>query len=150
YDEVFNVLKSTKNKLEGELLGGLQLGKRHQLINAGDLLQKVQKVFDDFSQTLGTLRKQQPKISDRDGIRDELDKILNGHIGASPQSQDELDKIYEDGKTRYEKGIPPGYKDKDLKGKPGEKETYIHNGLVFRRIYGDLILWTQVIKEVTK
>src|SRR5215813_948642 len=71
YDEVFNVLKSTKNKLEGELLGGLQLGKRHQLINAGDLLQKVQKVFDDFSQTLGTLRKQQPKISDRDGIRDE-------------------------------------------------------------------------------
>jgi hypothetical protein len=150
YDDVLDVLTSIKNKLEGDLLGGLQLRKRHSLINPDGFLDKVQNVFDEFTQELEQLKQRQPTMSDRDELRDTLDSIFEGRIGEPPKTQHELDRIYEEGNARYEKKIAPGYKDKEIKEKVGEKDGYIHNGLSFKRIYGDLIIWHQIMAEAAQ
>jgi hypothetical protein len=43
--------------------------------------------------------------------------------------------------------LPPGFLDKD-KDKDKNNNCYIHKGLVFKRAYGDLILWKQILKQV--
>lgn len=47
----------------------------------------------------------------------------------------ELNKLKEEGKNRYEKSVPPGFKDDKKKNSP----TDDHNA------YGDLIIWKQIM-----
>ena len=49
--------------------------------------------------------------------------------------KEELCKIYEEGGKRYEKKVPPGYSDKK------DKKSCLP-----QELYGDLILWKQIIK----
>jgi hypothetical protein len=71
-----------------------------------------------------------------DTIRDELTSILNGKVG-EPCSESDIGKIIEAGKRRYEKKVPPGWKDS---GKDG-------GNLEDLQKYGDLILWFQIIDK---
>lgn len=67
-----------------------------------------------------------------------LAKILNifdNKIGCQI-ADSERDEIIEEGKKRYERSLPPGYKDK----KKAKNETDDNNA------YGDLIIWKQIIK----
>ena len=57
--------------------------------------------------------------------------MFEGKVG-TPYTEEKLGKIYKEGEKRYKKKIPPGYKDID---KPGFE------------IYGDLVLWFQVIDK---
>ena len=68
-----------------------------------------------------------------------------------PASQLELERIYQEGKTRYEQKCPPGYKDLS-KSKQSEEVSQLHvyNGLTIKREYGDLIIWFQIIDEAKK
>ena len=68
-----------------------------------------------------------------DAILETLLILFDGKVGNS-FSSDELEKIYNDGKERFRKKIPPGYKD-DKKC----SETDENN------MYGDLILWKQIL-----
>ena len=67
-----------------------------------------------------------------DPILNELTDILSGCVGPA-YSDDELEKIYQEGKDRYSRDIPPGYKDKN-KPEPSR--------------YGDLVLWKQLLDKV--
>jgi DNA-binding NarL/FixJ family response regulator len=145
YDEVKDVLKDVKQRLEAEF-GKLQLKRRHSSISPDKFLEKVSNIFDEFVTDLEALRKEQPDVFDEDKLRDEVDLLFKGRVGSPPESQAELDKIYEEGKVRYDQKCPPGYEDRG-KAKPDEREVYVHRNLVFRREYGVLILWYQIIKE---
>lgn len=140
FDEVRSVLAEALNGLRGNL-GSLKLKRRHSLIAADDLIGKVQTVVDDFTAQLSVLEKKQPTVSDPDKIRDLIDELLNGQVGAPPRDQAALNKIYEDGKQRYADKRPPGFLD-DKKG------NHLYGGMVFRREYGDLIVWEQIIEKV--
>ncbi|MBI5953308.1 MAG: HNH endonuclease [Chloroflexi bacterium] len=52
---------------------------------------------------------------------------------------------------RYERKQPPGYSDanksQEDKEENKKRDTYIHKNLAFKRIYGDLILWRELIEE---
>lgn len=67
-----------------------------------------------------------------DNIYEKLNHIFSGKI-ENEFSDEQLAKIYEEGKIRYEKKIPPGFEDE--KEKEGNK------------IFGDLILWKQIIEN---
>ena len=75
--------------------------------------------------------------------------MLEGKVGLPTASQEVLEDIYRQGKTRYENRQPPGYEDAN-KGKQSEKQftSHISNGLVIRQEYGDLIVWFQIIEAV--
>ena len=64
--------------------------------------------------------------------------ILEKYLGEETSDKD-LIKIYEEGKERFDKKIPPGYQDLINKKEKGQ-----------RHIYGDLIIWKELIKEIKK
>lgn len=144
YREVKDVLDKTLDELKGRL-GSLQLKRRHSAINPDDLLRQIEGAITGFEQRLQSLERLQPGVSDRDEIRDKLDILLKRKIGSAPESQEVLDAIYEEGKERYRKKQPPGFMDENTKE---SEETFVYGGLVFRRLYGDLVLWKQPIEHV--
>lgn len=75
--------------------------------------------------------------AEKDEILDKILTIFDGRVGNNIDAA-ELERIKEEGKGRYEKLIPPGYKD-DKKKKGQEDDN---------NAYGDLIIWKQIIKYV--
>jgi hypothetical protein len=124
-------------------LGKLQLEKRHSSINASKLLLGIKSVFDEFTAELNESEKDHLNVRSHDNIRDSIDQIAESRVG-DPPSQNELDEIYKEGKSRYENQIPPGYSDtRKAKEVPAQFSTH---GLRIERQFGDLILWKQLIK----
>lgn len=146
FDDVRKILAESIKGLKGKL-NGLQLKRRHPAIDPDGFLNKVEGEFSKFETVLQKLEKEQPDVFSEDILRNQIDDLLNGRVG-EPLAEAELEKIYQEGKTRYEQRRPPGYRDLS-KGKPaGEKRLfYFCNGTVIKREYGDLILWSQIIKE---
>jgi PIN domain-containing protein len=77
-------------------------------------------------------------------LRDKIDKLLSGKIGAPPKSQKELDQVYAEGKERYRFRRPPGYRDTEKGRDPTSQANYV-NDLRFEREYGDLVAWKQIL-----
>lgn len=73
--------------------------------------------------------------AEEDEILDKILAIFEGRVGEKIDDT-ELNMIKEEGKKRYDKSIPPGYKD-DRKKKNQEDDN---------NAYGDLIIWKQIIK----
>ena len=73
--------------------------------------------------------------ADKDEILDEILRIFDGRVGQSI-TEEEYSRIKTEGKERYEKRIPPGYR--DSKKQQGEEND--------NNVYGDLIIWKQIIK----
>jgi hypothetical protein len=146
YDEVKTIVESTKRTLDSKM-AQLKLKERHSLIDPTNFLSEVNKLFGDFLGRLAELEKEQPDLLDEDPIRTEIDALFDGRIGPPPESQEELDALYEEGENRYKQRRPPGYRDSE------DKEAlpaHLFNGLVLQRAYGDLILWKQTIAEAKK
>jgi hypothetical protein len=147
YDQVKKVLRDVQNDLNGNL-DALQLKKRHSAINPENFLTKIDDSIKEFQDKLDKLKKVQPDVFKDDTLRDEIDTLLEGKVGPPPESQDELNKIYNEGEIRFKQKRPPGYRDIDkIKQDKDKRETYLYGGLTFERKYGDLILWKQIIKE---
>ena len=72
--------------------------------------------------------------AEEDEILEKILTIFDGRVG-SPMDETELNKLKEEGKNRYEKSVPPGFKDDKKKNSP----TDDHNA------YGDLIIWKQIM-----
>ncbi len=64
-----------------------------------------------------------------DPIRDRISSILDGRVGA-PYDEERLAALIEEGKERYSKDVPPGFKDKEKEGLSK---------------YGDLLVWFQTL-----
>lgn len=142
YTEVENVLSDVQEILQ-EKLASLKLEERHYSIDPNRLLARIGGVFSDFSRELEALKQAQPSLLDN--LRTEIDNLCEGRIGPPPSSQDELDKIYQKAKIRFQQKRPPGYMDKSKEKDQSKKTAYFYNDLYFQRKYGDLILWYQII-----
>lgn len=71
----------------------------------------------------------------RDEILEKILMIFDGRVSGNID-ENELKHIVEEGKERYAKSIPPGYKDK----KKAKDEVDDNNA------YGDLVIWKQILK----
>ena len=129
----------------GKSIDQLQLKKRHSTIDPDAFLSQLDSVIDKFIESLTQSQSAHPDVHTDDPIRDILDSKIIKHIGPA-YSSEELSEIYDEGKKRYERRQPPGFKD----AKEKEGEVRIWNDTVIRREYGDLILWKQLLRHATE
>lgn len=73
--------------------------------------------------------------AEKDEILEKILTIFEGRVG-KPIEEAQLKEIKEEGKQRYEKSIPPGFKD-DKKKNSQEDDN---------NAYGDLIIWKQIME----
>jgi len=144
FKEMREILNSTKNKLKDDIYQ-LGLHNRHTLINAEKLIHSFDELTTNFAKELETLEASQQKISDPDPIKKIIDDLFSGKVGPAYSQQCDIDDLSKKAETRYKLKIPPGYKDDEKdKNKP---DDFMHNGIFYKRKYGDYIAWSQILKK---
>lgn len=136
----WNASKKLKNKVD-ELKKRL-LDEAHNNFNRTPFI-----VIDEFDKVVNKSFKQIEKKLDEwdnpdvdfvndDPINKKIIDLFDGRVGED-LSNEELEKLFKEGEKRYKEKVPPGYKDdtpeKQAKGK--------------RNVYGDLIIWKQIIAK---
>ncbi len=136
-----NVIRESQKKYKAldVVLGDVQdiIKNSHNYGQYDDVLPIYKLVLKSVKHYANKLERMKKEVSDfdfrNDKILDFITELYENKVG-DEQTEEELEEIYKEGKKRYENLIPPGYKDKK------EKDTNRH-------IYGDLIIWKELIKE---
>jgi len=130
YENLYNIFHENFDK---NLKNQINQYRKHPSI----LVEKIIKLHNDFLENLSKeLNKQKTKHPDfktKDAVLDELTNLFDSSVGEEFSKEDLL-KIYKEGEARYSNEIPPGYKDLANKQKKGQ-----------RHIYGDLIIWKELL-----
>lgn len=126
-------------------LGSLQLATRHSIIDVTPIVNNISTAIDTFKVQLDELKKSSDFGLDSDAVRDRLDLILAGRVGA-PLAKDDLAQIQKEGETRFKYLMPPGYLDA-VKEKSVPGAQFMYGGLHYEHKFGDLIVWKQIIKH---
>jgi hypothetical protein len=143
FSEVRAIVDKTIQNVQSEL-EALQLKTRHSHINPDKLLQDLSVVKDDYFSYLEELEKQSLQPASEDSIRAELYDLFDGKVGAPPPTQADLDKIFTDGEKRYAQQFPPGFRDAQ---KDGRDDLFTYGSLTYKRKFGDLVVWKQMIEH---
>lgn len=116
-------------------------------VKSNDLLEKLHNLFKNFIDEVRPAMSSQILHSDKhDPVREKLDYLFEDKIGNPPENQQELEKIYSEGEARYKVKCPPGYKDDEKK----KESHHLYNQLTFKREFGDLIVWKQILQEISR
>lgn len=134
YKSISETIKKNNETLQKEL----NSFKRHPYIEINEINKAILKYQKAIIDNLDKQNKSHPDYKKKDPILSKLNTILKGKFG-SEFTADELKKIYQEGSNRYEKQIPPGYADK------ADKKKLDDNSL-----YGDLIIWKELIAKAKK
>ncbi|HCG5537620.1 TPA: DUF4935 domain-containing protein [Vibrio parahaemolyticus] len=113
--------------------------------NTEKLEAQISKSVADYKKSVKYWNDKQPCVRSHDPIREKLDILFDQKLGEPPVNQEWLDNVYKEGKERFEKLIPPGFKDAAKDKSPDSH--FVYNGLSYERQYGDLILWKQIIEK---
>lgn len=138
YNDVRRVIEKTKGDLFSNL-DKLQLHRRHSLIDLQSLISGFENLSSQFLADLDRLQETQQKLTTVDLLKARLDDLFNNHVGEPPDSQKSLDDLYKLGEVRYKAEIPPGYLDAK------KNDEYINNGIIYKRKYGDFLIWQQIL-----
>jgi hypothetical protein len=136
-------LCSAVEKARMELARSMDDLHRDSVVEAEDLLDGVRGALDGLVKHLKTQEAALPRESnapEEDAVWREVEAVFGERIG-KPYEPRRLEEIFEEGRGRYQKRIPPGYEDarKDRGGKA-------ENGEGHRR-FGDLVLWKQTLDK---
>lgn len=142
FSEVKQVIIKAKTSLTGEL-ESLQLKKRHSMINPDKLIDGISELVDEFLIELNELESNHVTVVSEDQLLSRIESIFNGKIGQPPMDQKEIDEITKEGDDRYKYSMPPGFQD-DSKDK-SKSDEFQYGGIKYKRKYGDLIIWKQII-----
>jgi hypothetical protein len=93
------------------------------------------------------LEKARPDVFDDDALREKIDALFKSHVGDPPDAQADLDAIYKEGAARYLRRTPPGYLDAS---KGSSDDEFDFGGLTYKRQFGDLIIWSQIIETASQ
>jgi len=139
-DKLNSIEKIFQTDIKNLNLGirSLELNTEIELLenNIKDLLKNFEIKIDKFD-------KNQPCVRSSDEIRKKLDELFFEKIGKKP-SQQWLNDLYKLGKERYEQKMPPGYMDEKNKK---ERNPYNFDNLNYTPMYGDLVIWKQIIEK---
>lgn len=106
-----------------------------------ELQDRIKPIIDSFiADNIDPRIESKEQISKRDSIRDILDEIIKNNCGETP-TQDWINDVNSLGLIRYNKQLPPGFKDAD------KKEKKIFFNLEFEEKYGDLYIWREIIEK---
>jgi PIN domain-containing protein len=138
FEKVRHVLGFSRLKAQ---LDALQLRRFHSLISVDGVLAEIQPPLERFESQLAELENEHVKPTGPDVLRDSLQELFGAKIGSAP-TPTELEAIYREGATRYERLVPPGYADAKDKSK---QQGFTHGGAIYLPMYGDLVGWLQII-----
>lgn len=113
------------------------------------LISSVEHAVIDFKTKIEPWDKKQPGIRSHDEVLAKIYQITQDRAGNPPEDQKWLDDIYNEGQTRYERRIPPGFKDVGKDHINNTAPEFFHNNLRYLRKFGDLIIWKQIIEHVS-
>ena len=97
---------------------------------------KLLKIFKESLQNLKEAKTEREEIQNYqndDKVRERIDKLFSGKIGAS-HSEEKSAQLYKEAQERYSNEVPPGYKDNNKKANK----------------YGDFIIWSDALEEAKK
>lgn len=131
--EAFSKVTESLTRAKKDIASTLDGYKHHPSLNRSEILREVGDFFANLSQKLGTQHEEHHQRvvtgGDADQTFQRISDLFSGRVGKA-LTVDELDFLYEEGKTRYEQKVPPGYKDKD------DSDS---------NQYGDLIIWKEIL-----
>jgi len=122
YDEILLILEKAKNDINAKY-------KNHPFLDLQEIKGDLDKGLSATETKVKRAKSKHPNWLERDDVLADLNGLFEGCIGDC-YDLGRLQKIKEEGQKRYDKKIPPGYKDNK---KPEDKK------------FGDLILWFQII-----
>lgn len=135
----FASVDTATEKARAEMLKGLNDLNHHPALDKKVLIGEADSLFDAFKARIAKLKEDYnatlPATTAETLTR--ISDLYEGRIGGA-FTDTELEEIFAEGKVRYEKSVPPGFKDQ------GDKEG--------NAIYGDLVLWKEMLRlgEKTK
>lgn len=147
YSEVQNIVSESISNMQNKL-DRLQLKKRHSHINPDKLIEDIDNIKKEFLKELGALEEKSISVTSTDAIRDKIDSLFQGRVGLPPKEQKEIDDLFTEAEIRYKNAIPPGFEDSKKDDKKPDEFTY--GGITYKRKYGDLIVWKQIIQQAKK
>ena len=124
YDEILSIIKKAKSDIEDKY-------KDHPFLDLCKIREMMNKELSGVVRRIKRVKNDHPKWLEKDEVLEKLNQLFEGDIGNN-YDEKKLNEIKKEGKERYEKKIPPGFKDDK---KPEDKK------------YGDLILWYQIIDK---
>ncbi|MEM0634050.1 PIN-like domain-containing protein [Providencia rettgeri] len=121
------------------------LDKLQKDLDAGvkKLNEELKLSIQNLEQSVNKIDTEKLFVNSDDFIRNKIDHYFNDdRVGNNNfKTQSELDEFNKYGAERYENNIPPGYEDAKLKG----EEEFFFDGLRYKRKFGDLIIFKQII-----
>lgn len=131
YEEIEKVLNENLARLNSAIE---PYRKRHSftsLVDDKKFIDTTKRANKRILKSLEETKSQYPNLIENDIYREKIGDLFEDKIG-SPHDEDKLKEVHTQCKSRFEKNIPPGYKDK--------------NKSVDQKQYGDAILWLQIIE----
>ncbi|WP_373857328.1 PIN-like domain-containing protein [Klebsiella variicola subsp. variicola] len=106
---------------------------------------QVFNIINYFSESHINVRKNNiDYLNNHDVIRDKIDELTEGRIGAAPQQQSIIDDLNKAGKVRYKYKTGPGFDDSASK----KDSFYSYDGINYDAEYGDYYVWSQILEYV--
>jgi len=122
YEEMILSFQRIKTTLEDK--------RKHPFLNDVNS-KKLHTALEETEKELKESKEFYEKLITSDHILEKVTSLLVGRVG-NEYSEEEITKVCEEGEIRYEKKIPPGYKDEDKGG---------------TRKFGDLLVWMQLMDQ---
>ncbi|MBY8908877.1 hypothetical protein K6L05_03640 [Salinicoccus roseus] len=142
--EGYQLLKKELEKVEQEAKKSLdRVNSTHPYINTEDFSFIFEDLVKSNNKANEIIDSEIDSLPDLRYIHTEILELMADTVG-DPYNQSQIDSIERDGKRRYSNHVPPGYKDLKNKSIHGSRS---YGGFVYERIYGDLILWRQMIDK---
>jgi predicted nucleic acid-binding protein len=128
-------------------LDNLQLEKRHSVISTTEFRANLVKERDRLFKSLDEWREKEITIGGDDPVLSAIVEIVGDKMTDMPDQAkvDGWDKL---AKERYEKGVPPGFR--DVGKSTGEHPYAYFQGVTFSRAHGDYYIWVQVLEIAEK
>jgi len=135
YDNLLKYLDTTKDNIANLN----NSSPNHAHLDFAQIAQKYEKAVKPLKNNVEKLKSAHPDHLGDDKVLSRLEELFDDEIVGQLYDDKQLEEIAKQGEDRYEKKIPPGYKDQDKK----EDE----NAPSRNRKYGDLIIWKQMIEK---
>lgn len=138
--ENWNASETIKEKLKSLAIELNKFAKdkfsRNPFVKVDELEKVVHRSVLGISLKLDKWKSPVSDFVNNDEILNKVTLLFNGKIGDDFNEQ-QLKDIYKEGETRYKEKCPPGYKD----------NTPEKRAKCLRNVFGDLIVWKQVIAQ---
>lgn len=145
YDKINKKMEKTLDKYKEKMITELLTHERRGSDNFTKLKKDVEEemdslkdIIDDFGRSLKSEKETLEMIKKEAELL--VDSIMSNQSGQGFNILQLLD-IFKEGELRYRYKIPPGYS--DVENKQGKTE----NKHVDRKIFGDLIIWKEIIEK---